>query len=172
MMKKAIIWALIIMMMLIQLSSCDVQIDAVNSETISTSGSEEKTTSPTETSSNTETDATSPVTDETEAQIPRVDIERFEPEGAGYVIEKTDGGYRLILDNMAEYADKSKWMCEAADLLFESVNDFKDRVTQGKLEEWEKATMAQCFPKDEQGNILACDFNHIYIHNSKVLNMY
>ena len=49
-----------------------------------------------------------------------------------------------------------------ANLEFASVKEFKNAVTQGQLAEWQKIVIATAFPKDENGKILSCDFDHLY----------
>ena len=78
---------------------------------------------------------------------------------ANYKIEKIGSRFYLIFDDPDEYKD---WDVGIADVQFESIRVFRDTVTQGKLEEWQKAVVAKAFPRDDVG-IPICDFNNLFI---------
>ena len=82
---------------------------------------------------------------------------------AGYKIEKEDGNYFLIFDEIYNNkADDGFMGCEYAPFIyFHSVKEMKEKVLNGKLTDEQKEIMSR-FPKDEHGKIRIIDFNSLY----------
>lgn len=80
------------------------------------------------------------------------------PNGADYSLITRGGLCYVILEN--EYTTIGGGQV-LADVLFSSMKEFKDTVTQGKLSDSQKA-LVSTFAKDENG-ILTCDFNNLYV---------
>ena len=73
-----------------------------------------------------------------------------------YSITPMNGKYYITFIENTDFGQS-----DVASVDFETIADFKDKVTQGDLSDYQKATVASAFPKDENG-ILCCDFNNLY----------
>ena len=77
-----------------------------------------------------------------------------------YSLINIDEKNYIIFDNMAQYGYEEQ--NELATLNFDSMKEFKDCVTNGKLEDWQKNIIATAFQKNDIG-VLSCDFNNLYV---------
>ena len=116
----------------------------------STSNAEE--TSSVEDISNTEETT---LTQETENNEP------YEIKADDYTLIKNENGCYLTFDDISKYQNNSNGGSVLADVVFKSIKDFKDSVTQGLLTDDDKYIVAS-FPKNTDGSIKTCDFNNLY----------
>ncbi len=77
-----------------------------------------------------------------------------------YSIIEDNGSYYIIFADKAQI--DSYGQSQLSSLEFDTIQDFKDAVTKGLLADWQKATIATAFPKNEIG-VLSCDFNNLYV---------
>ena len=75
-----------------------------------------------------------------------------------YTLVEQSGNNYLVFDNINDYDNSG--LTQLASLDFDSLAEFKDTVTNGKLADWQKNVIATAFPKDETG-ILICDFDKL-----------
>ena len=80
--------------------------------------------------------------------------------GTDYSIVRDNGEYFIIFDDIATYQGD---MQELASISFPSMKEFKDTVTKGKLTDSQKRIMATAFKRDDDGKILACDFDNLFV---------
>ncbi len=78
-----------------------------------------------------------------------------------YSVVNDYGKHYIILDTPEDYPHDT-YHEDIPELQFTSVKEFKDAVTQGKLTEEQKKTMG-LFERDENGNIITCNFNSLYV---------
>lgn len=96
---------------------------------------------------------------ETQAESTESETEQKISETADYSIEKINGNYYMIFENIGAYENKDQNALATLD--FDSIIDFKNTVTNGNLADWQKTVIASAFIRDETG-IKICDFNHLY----------
>ena len=78
-----------------------------------------------------------------------------------YTLVKNESGCYFIFDDISKYQkDSLEGSMVAADIPFGSIKEFKDTVTKGLLEEWQKYGVAGF--SDNGADILTCDFNNLY----------
>ena len=80
---------------------------------------------------------------------------------SGYTIEKEDGEYYLVMDEI--YSETGNSLnCEVEPtVLFKSVKEMRDSILNGTLTEEQKNTIAK-FSKDENGKIIIFDLNNLF----------
>ena len=76
-----------------------------------------------------------------------------------YTIIEEDGNYYIVFTN--ELKLNSYGESQMATVDFETIQDFKNKVTKGLLTDAEKATIATAFRKNEN-RIFSCNFNELY----------
>ena len=86
------------------------------------------------------------------------DVDQSGKDSVDYTLMEQSGLHYIIFDSILEYQGDGQ--NELANLEFESLAEFKDSVTNGKLADWQKAIIATSFKKDKIG-ILTCDFNNL-----------
>lgn len=82
-----------------------------------------------------------------------------------YKIISKDGKYYIVFDDISVYEisiPEDINISMLGTVQFESMKDYKETVTKGKLTEDQKVTIVSAFTKDENG-ILCCDFHHLYV---------
>lgn len=80
--------------------------------------------------------------------------------GTDYSIVRDNGEYFIVFNDVATYQDG---MQQLGSVKFSSMKDFKDSVTKGTLTDEQKSIMATAFKKDNDGKILACDFDNLFV---------
>lgn len=78
-----------------------------------------------------------------------------------YSIVRDNGEYFIIFDDITIYQNGGLQQLGILD--FSSMKEFKDSVTKGTLTDSQKRIMATSFKKDENGAILACDFDNLFV---------
>ncbi len=90
----------------------------------------------------------------------------YDPSGENsgdYKLIADENGFRLLFDDPNCYQIGGEMQVIVATLSFETMKEFKDAVTKGLLEDWEKAVIVRLFPKDATGAVKICDFDHLYV---------
>ncbi len=77
----------------------------------------------------------------------------------GYSITYSNGNYYFVLGDIETYHDSYQNVLAAVE--FDSIEEFYDVVTNGKLSDSQKTIIATAFQRDDTG-ILCCDFNNLY----------
>lgn len=82
----------------------------------------------------------------------------------------------LVFDNIIEYEIKNPTSQIISGLYFDTMEEFKNTVTNGLLTDSQKRHMVLAFSKDSTGAIKICDFNNLYVPqlpaNSSVSEVY
>ena len=126
--------------------------DVSESESVETTAGEKETDE--ETSEQTTTEETT-VTPETENNEP------YEIKADDYTLIKNENGCYLKFDDISKYQNNSSnGSMVAGEITFDSIKEFKDRVTKGLLEDWEKQVVASF--SNNGVDIQTCDFNNLY----------
>lgn len=86
------------------------------------------------------------------------DAKEHELHVADYTLIRQDGKNYLVFDDMSLYNNGEGQVL--ANVFFESLSQFKDSVTNGKLNNEQKG-IAATFAKDNDGRILTCDFDKL-----------
>ena len=98
-----------------------------------------------------------PETDLPISGVPNDDFE-YDLQNADYSIIKHGEKTYIVFDDISVYQNNGT--CQLASLEFSSIADFKDAVTNGKLEKWQKNVISTAFEKNDAG-ILTCDFKKL-----------
>ena len=127
-----------------------------------TESGEEKTTnseteSTEETTANSETDSTEETTETPETE----NNEPYEIKVDDYTLLKNENGCYLTFDDISKYKNNSSsGSMVVGDITFKSIKEFKDTVTKGLLEDWQKSIVADF--SSNGVDIQTCDFNNLY----------
>ena len=82
-----------------------------------------------------------------------------------YSLSQENGQHYLVFDDITKYErvpEEGVNIGVDAFVSFSSMTEFRDAVIKGDLTDHQKTTIANHFPKDENGNILICDMNNLY----------
>ena len=138
------------------LSSCK---DSEN-ESVSTDNTKAENTSVTETTEAT-TDSETEDTEETIVTLETENNEPYEIKVDDYTLIKNETGCYLTFDDISKYQNNStSGSMIVGDITFDSIKEFKDTVTKGLLEDWQKAIVANF--SNSGADIQTCDFNNLY----------
>lgn len=85
------------------------------------------------------------------------DTEQNTTDSIDYKLTEHEGKKYLVFDNISAYYDPQ---CHYATLEFKSLAEFKDTVTNGKLDNRQKSVISSAFEKDEIG-VPTCDFDKL-----------
>ena len=113
----------------------------------------------------TQEEATSKVTeDDTEGVTATVETENTDPYEIrvdDYTLVKNENGCYFIFDDISKYKNNSSnGSMVASEIEFKSIKEFKDTVTKGLLEDWQKSIVADF--SSNGVDIQTCDFNNLY----------
>ena len=87
--------------------------------------------------------------------------EPYEIKVDDYTLIKNENGCYLTFDDISKYQNNSSnGSMVAGEITFDSIKEFKDRVTKGLLEDWEKQVVASF--SNNGVDIQTCDFNNLY----------
>ena len=83
-----------------------------------------------------------------------------------YSLSQENGQHYLVFDDITKYEripEEGVNIGIDAYVSFSSMTEFRDAVIKGKLTDHQKTTIANHFRKDENGNVLICDMNNLYV---------
>lgn len=100
-------------------------------------------------------------TSTTTTETPKTTVKQPDKEKKqGYSLVSKDGKNYIVFEDISNYYREGGYM--EASVRFDSFEDFKYKVINGRMEEWQKRIVASSFKKDDFG-ILICDFNNLYL---------
>lgn len=137
--------------------------ETTEATTDSETDSTEETTANSETDSTEETTVNSETkdTEETTVTPETEDNEPYEIKVDDYTLLKNENGCYLTFDDISKYQNNStSGSMVVGDITFGSIKEFKDTVTKGLLEDWQKQVVASF--SNNGANIQTCDFNNLY----------
>ena len=109
----------------------------------------------------TNVEETSQVGEETTVTPETENNEPYEIKVDDYTLIKNENGCYLKFDDISKYQNNSSnGSMVAGEITFDSIKEFKDRVTKGLLEDWEKQFVASF--SNNGVDIQTCDFNNLY----------
>ena len=100
-------------------------------------------------------------TEETTETFETENNEPYEIKVDDYTLLKNENGCYLTFDDISKYQnDSSNGSMVASEIEFKSIKEFKDTVTKGLLEDWQKQVVASF--SNNGADIQTCDFNNLY----------
>ena len=79
---------------------------------------------------------------------------------ADYTIACDNNKFFIIFDNIDIYQTENQDICTVD---FDTVEEFYDSVTKGLLTDTQKRIIATSFRKSDDGSVLTCDFNNLFV---------
>ncbi len=81
-----------------------------------------------------------------------------------YTLKSENGEHYIVFDDISKYEknDGSSGMI-MGELEFSSMRELKDTVTNNKLSDYQKKTVARAFKRNDSNEVLTCDFNNLYV---------